>query len=310
MKIRTKYCLITNDVETTSLRNHCLSDKAGEKVLKEGIPLLLETYSAFNIKATFFFTGYIAQKFPDVVRMILPYGHEVGCHGLTHDSTKAFDLLNYEEQIVHLQKAKDILEKISSKKVISFRAPALRVNSHTPQALEKTGFKIDSSIAPQRFDMFFSLGSMKKLKWLTAPRKAYFTKVNDLAKSGNGLVFEVPISSFLFPYIGTFMRISPSFTKVIRSLLNIELHFFNHPLNFLIHPNELIEEEAEKPKLRKRSNNYFSYLLADKLRYYLKLKNLGKKVVPLLNDQLFYLSNKSYKFVTLCEYYNIINTND
>ncbi len=53
------------------LLNHCLSDKTGEKVLKEGMPLLLELYSKYQIKATFFFTGYIAQKFPEIVKMII-----------------------------------------------------------------------------------------------------------------------------------------------------------------------------------------------------------------------------------------------
>ena len=44
----------------------------------------------------------------------------------------------------------------------TFRAPALRVNEYTVQALHKTGFLIDSSIASQRFDMFMSLGTIKK----------------------------------------------------------------------------------------------------------------------------------------------------
>lgn len=41
------HCLLTNDVETTSVWNHCLSDKTGEKVLKEGMPVLLELYQKF-----------------------------------------------------------------------------------------------------------------------------------------------------------------------------------------------------------------------------------------------------------------------
>ena len=180
-----KIFFFTNDVETTSLKNHCLSDKAGEKVLKEGMPALLELYKKYNIKSTFFFTGYIAQKFPDVVKMILPYGHEVGCHGLTHDSEKAFDVLNKDEQIDHLKRAKEILEKISGVEVISFRAPALRVNQYTPQALIENGFRIDSSVAPQRGDFLLSFGSAKKLNWLFAPRNPYFTRDNNLAKKGN-----------------------------------------------------------------------------------------------------------------------------
>ena len=162
---KSKLVFFTNDVETTSLKNHCLSDRTGEKVLKEGMPILLEIYNKCNISSTFFFTGHIAEKFPEIVKMVLLEGHEIGCHGYTHFANSAFDVLNLDEQVQHLKKAKTILENISGQEVISFRAPALRVNEFTVKALELTGFKIDSSVAPQRGDMFFSFGSLKKLNW-------------------------------------------------------------------------------------------------------------------------------------------------
>ena len=63
MKSNQKFCLITNDVETTSILNHKLSDKTGEYVLKQRMPRLLELYANHNVKATFFFTGHIAKHF-------------------------------------------------------------------------------------------------------------------------------------------------------------------------------------------------------------------------------------------------------
>ncbi len=302
---KTKYCLITNDVETTSLWNHRLSDKTGEKVLKEGMPVLIDLYNKYNIKATFFFTGHIAKLYPDIVRMILPYGHEVGCHGLTHESDKALDMLNLDEQTYHLSNAKEILENICNYNVISFRAPALRVNQFTPKALEKAGFLIDSSVSPQRMDMFLSFGSFKKLKWLNAPRSHYMVSYNDLARKGKSKILEIPILSFLFPYNGTMMRISPLITNLIRFFLVNETSIFDHPLVFLIHPNELIEEEITVNKIQRRASNYFSYLTGDLLRYHLKLRNLGLKAIPLFNDQLEFLQKKDYNFLTMREYYNL-----
>jgi len=79
-----KYCLLSNDVETTSIWHNTLRDESGYKVLKEGMPYLLELYEKCDIKTTFFFTGYIAKLYPEVVKMILPYGHEVGSHRLPH----------------------------------------------------------------------------------------------------------------------------------------------------------------------------------------------------------------------------------
>jgi peptidoglycan-N-acetylglucosamine deacetylase len=298
-----KYCLITNDVETTSLWNHRLSDKTGEVVLKKGMPLLLAAYEKYKVKSTFYFTGYIAKKFPEIVKMILPYGHEVACHGLVHHSNQAFDVLTLSEQIDHLKQAKDILEEISNRKVISFRAPALRVNKYTPQALLRTGFLTDSSIAPQRMDMFLSFGSKKKLKWLNAPRTPYFTNPEDLARKGSGNIFEVPVSSIILPYTGTMMRISPFLVKLVRLGLSLESNLTSRPSLFLIHPNELINEEIEIKNINRRAKNYISYLIGDKLRYYLKLKNLGTKALPLLNNQLEFWDKRNYEFITVEDYF-------
>lgn len=307
-----KFCLISNDVETTSLWNHKLSPKTAELVLKEGMPLLLETYKKYGVRATFYFNGDIVSLFPDVVRMIIPFGHEVACHGLVHDSDKAFDVLTLNEQIEHLTTSKKMLEDICGQEVISFRAPALRVNEYTPIALKMTGFKIDSSIAPQRIDMLLSFGFKRKLKWLGAPRSPYYTKYNDLSRRGEGDVFEIPVSSFLLPYAGTILRISPVLTKVVRAILNIESTYTERLLVFLIHPNELIDEEVDGTEISRRAKGYFSYLLGDKLRYHLKLKNLGRKAEPLLINQLEYLAKHGYEFITSKDYWHLksINRNE
>ena len=307
MQASKRYCLLTNDVETTSIVNNTLSDKMGERVLKEGIPLLLDLYSEYNIKATFFFTGYIAEKFPDVVRMVLPYGHEVASHGYSHKVDKAFDILSYEKQIEHLKKSKQILENIAGQEVISFRAPAARVNKDTASALVETGFKIDSSIASQRFDMFLSFGGIKKLRWLTAPRTPYFTNKENLMIRGNGDIFEIPISALLMPYIGTTLRIFPFASRQLRKILAYESGLNGKPIVFLTHPNEFIDEESDGNKVARRSSNYISYLLGDVIRRQLKLKNLGTKALPLYRREIEYFKNKGFEFVTCKEYYNIYN---
>lgn len=299
--------IITNDVETTSILNNCLSDRTGEKVLNEGMPLLLELYSKFKIKTTFFFTGHIAEKYPEIVKMVLPYGHEIGSHGYSHEVNKTFDLLSLDEQIEQLKKSKTILEDISLREVISFRAPAARVNKHTANALAETGFKIDSSVSSQRFDMFMSFGSIKKLNWLKAPRTPYFTKDNNLWERGNGRILEIPISALVMPYIGTSMRISPFLTRQLRKTLAFESSLTNKPIVFLVHPNEFIEEKEypEEKKSIRRSRNYLGYLLGDVIRRRLKLRNLGRKAIPFYEQEIRYFLEKEFTFLTCKEYYNI-----
>ncbi len=299
--MKERVCLLTNDVETTSILNGGLRPETGIKVWKEGMPRLLDLYAKYNIKSTFFFVADFAQECPDIVKMILPHGHEVACHGLTHEHNKAFDVLTLEEQVSHLSTAKKILEDISGEEVVSFRAPALRVNNFTPQALIETGFKFDSSVAPQRLDMFMTLGSKNKLNWLKAPRIPYSVSIENLARRGNTKLLEVPVSSFGFPYIGTFMRIAPTLNRLTRYFLYFETKGTNKPINFLIHPNELIEEEDLGAKAERRASNYILYLLSDVLRKKLKRKNLGLNAMHLYEKEIIFWNKRGYNFKTLKE---------
>ncbi|MCK6615337.1 MAG: polysaccharide deacetylase family protein [Ignavibacteriaceae bacterium] len=299
-----KYCLLTNDVETTSIINHRLDDNTAKYVWEEGMPRLLELYERYNVKATFFYTADISMLIPDVVRMILPYGHEVGSHGYTHEVKEAFDVLPFEKQKEHLKKSKEILEDISGQEVISFRAPAARVNQNTAKALIETGFRVDSSVASQRLDMFMSFGALKKMNWLTSPRLPYFTSINNIFKKGESNLLEIPISAFGFPYIGTFMRISPSINRLTRYLLHLETKVNSRPIVFLTHPNEFIDETRDQKQIERRGINYVSYLLGDLLRHRLKIKNLGFKAIPLLERELKFFEDKKYNFITCKEYYN------
>jgi len=297
-------CLITNDVETTSILNGGLRDDTGVKVWQQGMPRLLDLYAKYDVKATFFFVADFAEKCPEIVKMVQPAGHEVACHGLTHEHDKAFDVMNLKEQTEHLKRAKEILVNIAGEEVVSFRAPALRVNEHTPQALMEAGFTIDSSVAPQRMDILMTLGAKNKLQWFAAPRTPYKTAENNLARKGNSTITEVPVSSFIFPYIGTFMRISPNINALTRYFLYLETKNSQKAINFLIHPNELIEEEDLRNKAERRSKNPISYLLSDVLRKQLKKKNLGEKAQFLLEKELIFVKKKNYEFKTISKIVN------
>ena len=299
-----RICLITNDVETTSILNHKLRDKTGEYVLNQGMPRLLDLYDKYGVKATFFYTGHIAKLYPDVVRKAYERGHEVGSHGLTHEVDQAFDVLSSEEQLSHLKQSKQILEDIIGDEVISFRAPAARVDKGFPAILHEAGFKVDSSVSSQRLDMMFSFGALKKLHWLTAPRKAYFTQTDNIFKKGDSDVLEAPISAYGFPYIGTFMRIAPAMNRMTRNVLYWETLRNGRQFVFLTHPNEFIDEDQETTEIERRGSNYISYLLGDVIRHKLKMKNLGEKALPIYDRELAFFKDKGFEFITCKELYN------
>lgn len=300
-----KIALFTNDVETHSVWFNNLRDETGLKVWKEGMPRLLDLYQKYDVKCTFFYTGYIAKLYPEVVRMAADQGHEVACHGLSHKPEDGFDVMPFNMQKEHLLTAKQILEDICGQEVISFRAPALRVNEFTTRALLETGFKIDSSIASQRFDFGFSFGSMEKLKFVTSPRLPYRTSKLHLHKKGEGGLIEIPVSALILPYIGPSMRAFPRSTRFLRRLLIMENRLNGKPLVFYSHPPEFIDESDElkdRKKVHRRVKSNLEYFVRDKLKTRIKYKNLGKSALPLLENEIKALSTLGYQFKTMHEY--------
>lgn len=306
-KRKMAYCLLSNDVETTSIWHNTLRDKTGVKVYEEGMPALLDLYAKHDIKTTFFFTGYIAKLIPDVVKMVLEGGHEVGSHGMSHLKENGFDVMPFKKQVEHLRDSKHLLEDISGHEVISFRAPALRVNADTAKALIETGYKIDSSVASQRFDMFLSFGGLKKLNWLTAPRQPYYVSEANLFNKGKSDLIEVPLSAMMLPYVGTTMRIMPTLTAAQRSILAAESKRTGKPIVFIVHPNEFIDESDEERKIQNRSSNPVSYFLQDYVRSNLKVKNLGKPGLEIYDREISAFKKKDFRFVTIKNYVEELN---
>ena len=300
--MKTKYALFTNDVETTSIWLNALRDDTGWKVYREGMPILLDIYESFGVKSTFYFTGYIARMIPDVVKMIQGRGHEVASHGLYHDKKYGFDIMPFQQQKDHLAESKKILEDISGDEVISFRAPALRVNEHTVSALLETGYLIDSSVASQRFDLFMSFGGLKKLNWLTAPRLPYHADSKNIFRKGDSKLIEIPLSATLFPYLGTTMRIFPGLTNIQKHFLAREAAMCYKPIVFDIHPNEFIDESYLERIVSRRSKNFMAYFFQDYLRANLKTKNLGPSARLIYENQISFFEKKNFRFVTVKDY--------
>lgn len=264
--------------------------------------MLLDIYARRGIKTTFFFTGYIGRLVSEAVRMAAEQGHEVGSHGKSHLPENGFDVMPFERQKEHLSYSKKLLEDIAGQEVVSFRAPALRVGDNTARALIETGYRIDSSVASQRFDFFLSFGGFKKLRWLWAPRKPYRTSVESIFRRGAGPLVEVPLSALFLPYVGTTMRIFPGITSRQRPMFHWEAKTTGKPIVFDIHPNEFIDESDEQRVVHKRSSNPVTYFLKDVLRSRLKIKNLGQRAAPLYARELDYYRSRGYEFTTIRHY--------
>ena len=109
---------------------------------------ILDLLQAHRAKATFFVLGYVADRFPEVVRMIEAEGHEIGTHGHMHD--KITDMTRYEFE-KDLDRSLNALAKRCSRRIVGHRASNFSVVAGTLWALDilaKYGIEYDSSIFP------------------------------------------------------------------------------------------------------------------------------------------------------------------
>ncbi len=296
-----KVVCITNDVEGTTITGEAYNEQIANRVTKEALPAVLKLYKKYGVRATFFCQGSMIAQYPEIVRMIEQDGHEVACHGWVHDSDKAFDNLSLDEQIEHLKRAKATIDKYARTPIVSFRAPALRVNEDTVAALRETGYTHDSSVASQRLDAFMSLGSKRKLQWIRAPRAVYETSLDNLARKGKSGVVEVPVSAWGMPYISTLMRMSSILIHIVRWILRMESSHTNKKvICFLFHPGEILDNQHVKHVVR-RSRNPIVYFLTGVLRARLKRRHLGSSCLPLLENELVYWKEHGYEFKTIKE---------
>jgi polysaccharide deacetylase family protein (PEP-CTERM system associated) len=104
--------------------------------------------------ATFFTLGWVAERYPALVRRISDAGHELASHGYGH--VRATEQ-GVGEFLVDIKLAKAILEDVSSRKVSGYRAPSFSVGPANPWAFDciaKAGYRYSSSIYPIRHDHY------------------------------------------------------------------------------------------------------------------------------------------------------------
>lgn len=109
---------------------------------------LYEIFAQYQVKATFFFLGWVVERCPKLVRMATELGHEVGCHSYWH--RPVFQMTS-QEFWDDTYRARNSIQDITGKAVPGYRAPNFSINPSVPWAypiLEELGFRYDSSVYP------------------------------------------------------------------------------------------------------------------------------------------------------------------
>ena len=127
---------------------------ARECRVEANIDRILGLMDAGGVKATFFTLGWIAERYPDMVRRIVACGHELASHGYGHERASDQDLATFTDDIV---RSKALLEDIGGQAVIGYRAPSFSIgtaNLWALDALQAAGYRYSSSIYPIAHDHY------------------------------------------------------------------------------------------------------------------------------------------------------------
>jgi polysaccharide deacetylase family protein (PEP-CTERM system associated) len=122
--------------------------------IPQNMDKILQMFADRQVKSTFFVLGWVAERFPDVVKKIVTDGHEVASHGWSHVRVPNS---NPDDFFADVDKTRKLLQDLSGQPVIGYRAASYSVTKNTLWAydqLARAGYQYSSSIFPIKHDLY------------------------------------------------------------------------------------------------------------------------------------------------------------
>jgi polysaccharide deacetylase family protein (PEP-CTERM system associated) len=223
---------------------------------------ILDLFAAHGVKATFFTLGWVAERYPELIKRIVAEGHELACHGYQHIRVTEQTPEQFRADVI---KSKTILEDIGGTAVIGYRAASYSINTSNLWALDilqQLDFAYSSSIYPVQHDLYGIPD---------APRFMYQPIAGQDFK-------EIPISTLRLGNKnrpcggGGFFRLYPyAISKLAFQHLNQREQ---QACIFYCHPWEIDPEQPRQTGLS----------LKTRFRHYLNLNKMEQRITHLLND--------------------------
>jgi len=230
--------------------------------VERNVDSILATLEEHGAHATYFMLGWVAERYPGLVRRIVRQGHELASHGYAHRRATEQSRQEFRQDIT---RAKALLEDIGGVMVQGYRAPSFSIGQGNLWALEclsETGYRYSSSIYPIRHDHYGMPG---------APRFAFYPE------SGRGLL-ELPVTTVrLFNRNlpaggGGYFRLLPY--GISRWCLKRVNTVDRQPCIFYFHPWEI---DPGQPRQR-------GIGLKTRFRHYVNLSAMERRVRALFRD--------------------------
>ena len=228
--------------------------------VERNIERILAMLADGGTRATFFALGWIAERYPAIVRRIVDAGHELASHGFAHERASEQERAPF---LADIKLAKAILEDIGGSEVRGYRAPSFSIgpsNRWAYDAIAEAGYRYSSSLYPIRHDHYGDPD---------APRFAHEVR--------QGLL-ELPVATVRvlrsnFPAGGGgYFRLLPY--AVSRWSIRCINARDRQPAIFYFHPWELDPEQPRVPGLSAKS----------RFRHYVNLRRMAPRLACLLRD--------------------------
>ena len=228
--------------------------------------VLLEMFGQAGVRSTFFVLGWVAERYPGLVREIAAGGHEIACHGYSHELVYRQTPAVFRDES---RRSKEILEDIVQRPVRGYRAASYSIIAESTWALDtlaELGFEYDSSIFPVHHDRYGMPDAKREPHVLKTP-------------AGHSLV-EFPLSTFQIGSYrlpisgGGYFRLFPyGFTRYALRRINAKDQL---PFIFYLHPWEI---DPQQPRIRAS--------LLSRFRHYQNLDRCQQRLARLLGDFTF-----------------------
>lgn len=228
--------------------------------IEGNVDRILALLDAHSARATFFTLGWIAERYPQMVRRIAAAGHEVASHGYAHERANAQSPQCF---LADIKRAKRVLEDVCGRSIVGYRAPSFSIDAHNPWAhgcIAEAGYIYSSSVYPVRHDHY---------GMPDAPRFPY--------RLDNGLI-EVPVTTVRWlgrnwpAGGGGYFRLLPY--ALSRWQIKKVNRDDGRPAIFYVHPWEI---DPTQPRVRQASAR-------TRFRHYLNLERTEGRLHRLLGD--------------------------
>lgn len=223
---------------------------------------ILELFAEHGIHATFFTLGWLAERYPGLVKRIVDAGHELACHGYSHVRVTEQTPAEFREDV---RLSKQILEDISGGPVLGYRAASYSIGAKNLWALDildELGFRYSSSIYPVKHDLY----GMPE-----APRFGF-------RPVGDRELLEVPVTTVRWGERnypcggGGYFRLLPY--GLSRWAMRRVNQKDEQPCVFYFHPWEIDPEQPRQKNINMKT----------RFRHYLNLPRMEGRLVRLLHD--------------------------